>query len=61
MFGVDLTTLTALEEATVPRFLVRGIEEVENRGLSVEGIYRVSGYSRVVKDIKERVDAGKLW
>ena len=61
VFGVDLTTLTALEETTIPQFLVQGIKELEDRGLSVEGIYRVSGFSRVVKDMKERVDAGKLF
>ncbi|XP_076069460.1 N-chimaerin-like isoform X2 [Oratosquilla oratoria] len=43
VFGVDLTTSLRNQPMLVPRIVTECIEEVEARGLLVEGIYRVPG------------------
>lgn len=43
MFGIDLVTLCLAHGVDVPPVLTLCIDEVNRRGLRVEGIYRVSG------------------
>ncbi|XP_062386750.1 rho GTPase-activating protein 12a isoform X2 [Sardina pilchardus] len=62
VFGCSLATLAQRENCTVPYFVRMCIEHVENNGLSVDGLYRVSGNLAVVQKLRfainhdERVD-----
>lgn len=49
MFGVDLSTHLAEANTHVPTIMVKCIHEINDRGLTVQGIYRVSG-------AKQRID-----
>ncbi len=40
-------------------FQVQCITEVEKRGMSEEGLYRLSGSERIIKDLKEKFLLGK--
>ncbi|KAI9731173.1 MAG: Rho-type gtpase-activating protein [Cirrosporium novae-zelandiae] len=53
LFGSDIEQRAEFEKATIPRIIIRCIEEVELRGMDVEGIYRKSGGSSQVQAIKE--------
>lgn len=44
----------------VPEIVIKCIDEVERRGLSEVGIYRVPGAERSVKELKEKFTQGKL-
>ncbi|KAI6241594.1 SH2 motif and Protein kinase C and RhoGAP domain containing protein [Aphelenchoides fujianensis] len=46
MFAVDLTTLCLAHSVAVPPVVSKCIDEVNRRGLQMEGIYRVSGIAR---------------
>lgn len=48
-----------IEGPLVPGLVVRCINEVETRGLTEEGIYRVSGSEKEVKGLKERFLRGR--
>ena len=52
LFGSDLTQRCEFERRVLPAIVTRCIEEVENRGVDVEGIYRKSGGSGQVKQIQ---------
>lgn len=55
-FGVDLTTLCLAHGARLPPVLEACILEVEARGLSVEGIYRVSGSHDHIEKLRQQYD-----
>ncbi|KFY70575.1 hypothetical protein V499_09065, partial [Pseudogymnoascus sp. VKM F-103] len=53
LFGSDLVERAAFERRHIPSVVIRCIEEVELRGMDVEGIYRKTGGSGLVKAIQE--------
>jgi Rho-type GTPase-activating protein 1/2 len=56
LFGSDLTERTEYERRQIPSVVTRCIEEVELRGMDVEGIYRKTGGNSQVKMIQEGFD-----
>lgn len=52
IFGIQLTTRCEYEKRFVPYIVTRCIEEVELRGMDVEGIYRKSGGTGQVNQIR---------
>ncbi|OAL70727.1 rho GTPase activator [Trichophyton violaceum] len=53
LFGGELEQRLEIEKAVIPSIVTRCIEEVELRGMDVEGIYRKSGGSSQVQAIRE--------
>ncbi|KAK2873593.1 hypothetical protein FQN49_002259 [Arthroderma sp. PD_2] len=53
LFGGELEQRLEIEKAVIPSVVTRCIEEVELRGMDVEGIYRKSGGSSQVQIIRE--------
>ena len=56
LFGSDLVERTDYERRQIPSVVTRCIEEVELRGMDIEGIYRKTGGSGQVKIIQEGFD-----
>ncbi|KAG0749868.1 hypothetical protein G6F62_008073 [Rhizopus arrhizus] len=56
MFGNDLIEQSKHENLMIPSIITRCIEQVESRGLDVEGIYRKSGSYNQVKDLQEALE-----
>ncbi|KAJ3591511.1 hypothetical protein NHX12_006645, partial [Muraenolepis orangiensis] len=56
VFGCHLLTLCEREGTTVPSFVKLCLETVERRGLSVDGIYRVSGNLATIQKLRFMVD-----
>uniref|UniRef100_A0A914LT94 Uncharacterized protein n=1 Tax=Meloidogyne incognita TaxID=6306 RepID=A0A914LT94_MELIC len=56
MFAVDLTTLCLAHGVRVPTPLLHCIDEVERRGINVEGIYRVSGSFERIDKLRRQYD-----
>lgn len=52
LFGSDLSERCDFEKATIPSIVRRCIQEVELRGVDVEGIYRKSGGSGQVNQVR---------
>ncbi|TFY52307.1 hypothetical protein EVG20_g10606 [Dentipellis fragilis] len=66
VFGVDLEFLLKRESGgneiphgAVPQFVERSLSEVESRGLSEVGIYRIAGASSEVNGLKEALNRGE--
>ncbi|KAL5494462.1 hypothetical protein EMCRGX_G015798 [Ephydatia muelleri] len=59
VFGVDLTTIAKMDRADIPNVVRDCIETIESRGLSYEGIYRLSGNNLTVTEIKAKYDNGE--
>lgn len=59
VFGIELTTLLTAHNAKLPFVVTKCVEEVEARGLTVEGIYRLSGFAEEIECIKMTFDKGK--
>jgi Rho-type GTPase-activating protein 1/2 len=57
LFGGDLTARCDLEKRVIPSIVARCIEEVELRGMDVEGIYRKSGGNSQVNQVKNGFEA----
>ncbi|XP_022914623.2 unconventional myosin-IXa-like isoform X3 [Onthophagus taurus] len=55
LFGVPLTTLLN-DESTIPVVIERLLAAIEMRGLYIEGIYRKSGVSSKVKELKNKME-----
>ncbi|KAK4103576.1 RhoGAP-domain-containing protein [Parathielavia hyrcaniae] len=53
LFGSDLVERADYERRQIPSVVTRCIEEVELRGMDVEGIYRKTGGNSLVKSIQE--------
>ncbi|KAI1943459.1 Rho-type gtpase-activating protein [Ophidiomyces ophidiicola] len=53
LFGADLEQRLEVEKGVIPSIVTRCIEEVELRGMDVEGIYRKSGGSSQVQMVRE--------
>ncbi|XP_013384122.1 rho GTPase-activating protein 15 isoform X7 [Lingula anatina] len=58
VFGSHLDRLCERERTTVPIFVKRCIQAIENKGLSIDGIYRVSGNLAQVQKLRCAVDQG---
>ncbi|RDW79691.1 RhoGAP-domain-containing protein [Coleophoma cylindrospora] len=56
LFGSDLVERATFERRQIPSVVTRCIEEVELRGMDIEGIYRKTGGSGQVKLIQEGFD-----
>ncbi|KAF2193238.1 rho-type GTPase-activating protein-like protein 2 [Zopfia rhizophila CBS 207.26] len=52
LFGSDLTARAEFEKRMIPSIVSRCIEEVELRGMDVEGIYRKSGATSQVNQVR---------
>ncbi|KAI0689000.1 hypothetical protein BC835DRAFT_1371134 [Cytidiella melzeri] len=66
VFGVDLETLLLRESpndsiapGTIPRIVERLIDEVESRGLTEVGIYRLAGAHSEVNSLKDALNRGE--
>ncbi|KAF1850716.1 RhoGAP-domain-containing protein [Cucurbitaria berberidis CBS 394.84] len=57
LFGSDLTARCEFEKQMIPRIVSRCIEEVELRGMDVEGIYRKSGGTSQVNQVRGGFEA----
>ncbi|KKA23304.1 Rho GTPase activator Rga [Rasamsonia emersonii CBS 393.64] len=53
LFGVELEQRLEQEKCIIPAIVTRCIQEVELRGMDVEGIYRKSGASSVTQAIRD--------
>ncbi|XP_017510629.2 rho GTPase-activating protein 12 isoform X2 [Manis javanica] len=56
VFGSNLANLCQRENSTVPKFVKLCIEHVEEYGLDVDGIYRVSGNLAVIQKLRFAVN-----
>ncbi|CAM9270734.1 unnamed protein product [Lampetra fluviatilis] len=56
VFGCPLQSLCAREDSTVPAFVRLCVQEVDKRGLQVDGIYRLSGNLASVHKLRYAVD-----
>ncbi|XP_070774736.1 rho GTPase-activating protein 12-like [Enoplosus armatus] len=56
VFGCSLSSLCYRENSTVPSFVKMCIDHVENNGLCVDGLYRVSGNLAVIQKLRFAVN-----
>ncbi|XP_042330546.1 LOW QUALITY PROTEIN: rho GTPase-activating protein 12 [Sceloporus undulatus] len=56
VFGCNLSSLCQRENTTVPKFVKLCIEHVEQHGLDVDGLYRVSGNLAVIQKLRFAVN-----
>uniref|UniRef100_A0A3Q3A294 Rho GTPase activating protein 12 n=1 Tax=Kryptolebias marmoratus TaxID=37003 RepID=A0A3Q3A294_KRYMA len=56
VFGCSLTSLCQRENTSVPNFVTMCIHHVENTGLNVDGLYRVSGNLAVIQKLRFAVN-----
>ncbi|XP_060796108.1 rho GTPase-activating protein 12b isoform X5 [Neoarius graeffei] len=56
VFGCSMTSLCSRENTSVPNFVRMCIEHVENTGLNVDGLYRVSGNLAVIQKLRFAVN-----
>ncbi|KAM9416456.1 rho GTPase-activating protein 12-like isoform 4-T9 [Salvelinus alpinus] len=56
VFGCSLSSLCQRENTSVPTFVTMCIDHVENTGLSIDGIYRVSGNLAVIQKLRYAVN-----
>lgn len=57
-YGVELSRLTS-EERTVPQLVEKLINYIEMHGLYTEGIYRKSGSTNKIKELRQGLDTGE--
>ncbi|KAF3691828.1 Beta-chimaerin Beta-chimerin Rho GTPase-activating protein 3 [Channa argus] len=60
VFSCDLTTLVKAHNTTRPMVVDMCIREIELRGMKSEGLYRVSGFSEHIEDVRLAFDRGLL-
>uniref|UniRef100_A0A8C9T404 Chimaerin n=1 Tax=Scleropages formosus TaxID=113540 RepID=A0A8C9T404_SCLFO len=56
VYSCDLTTLVKAHNTKRPMVVDMCIREIESRGLKSEGLYRVSGFSDLIEDVKLAFD-----
>ncbi|ETE71673.1 N-chimaerin, partial [Ophiophagus hannah] len=56
VYSCDLTTLVKVHLTKRPMVVDMCIREIESRGLNSEGLYRVSGFSDLIEDVKMAFD-----
>ena len=59
VFGIDLTTLVMVEGGSIPLIVQQSVAYIERHSLDSEGIYRLSGATSKVLDLKEKFNEGK--
>lgn len=59
-FGVDLAEQMARDNVEVPPIVAKCCEAIEKHGIRLQGIYRVSGMSSKVANLKQRLDKGEV-
>ncbi|XP_022086734.1 rac GTPase-activating protein 1-like isoform X2 [Acanthaster planci] len=57
--NTQLSDVAPSTSPMVPPLVVQCVAEVERRGMSEEGLYRLSGSERAIKELKERAMLGK--
>ncbi|XP_038049414.1 rac GTPase-activating protein 1-like isoform X2 [Patiria miniata] len=57
--NTQLADVAPTTSPMVPALVIQCIAEVERRGMSEEGLYRLSGSERSIKELKERAMLGK--
>lgn len=57
VFGMTLTALMERDNLEVPRVVEQCIAEIERRGMTEEGIYRLSGSSLGIQELKQAYDS----
>jgi len=60
VFGIDLTTHVKAYKMNRPFVVDKCVEEIERRGMCVEGIYRVSGFQEEMDSLRLALDKGKI-
>ncbi|KAL2002176.1 hypothetical protein VTN02DRAFT_500 [Thermoascus thermophilus] len=60
LFGTDLEQRLEHEKTIIPNIVSRCIQEVELRGMDMEGIYRKSGASSAIQTIREGFERSPL-
>ncbi|XP_044525711.1 N-chimaerin isoform X2 [Gracilinanus agilis] len=60
VYSCDLTTLVKAHITKRPMVVDMCIREIESRGLNSEGLYRVSGFSDLIEDVKMAFDRETL-
>jgi len=58
VFGLDLTLITRAQRSSRPWVVDKCIAEIERRGLTSEGLYRVSGFQDEIASLKLALDKG---
>ena len=61
IFGLSLECIQARESNQIPLFFSSALKWIEKNAIQVEGIFRVSGESGKLKDLKERIDEGSYF
>ncbi|XP_069586035.1 beta-chimaerin [Ranitomeya imitator] len=56
VYSCDLTTLVKAHNTPRPMVVEMCIQEIESRGLKSEGLYRVSGFTEHIEDVKMSFD-----
>ncbi|XP_075684738.1 beta-chimaerin isoform X1 [Rhinoderma darwinii] len=56
VYSCDLTTLVKAHNTPRPMVVEMCIQEIESRGLKSEGLYRVSGFTEHIEDVKMAFD-----
>ncbi|XP_071773893.2 N-chimaerin isoform X2 [Centroberyx gerrardi] len=56
VYSCDLTTLVKAHNIKRPMVVDMCIQEIEARGLQSEGLYRISGFSELIEDVKLTFD-----
>ena len=57
-FGVDLALQMARDNAEVPPIVLKCSQAIEKYGMNSQGVYRVSGMTSKVLNLKQRLDKG---
>lgn len=60
VFGFNLAKTLAKEENTIPVIVRKCVEEIERRGLDMEGIYRISGNARTKRQLRAQFEENSL-
>lgn len=60
VFGFNLAKTLAKEENTIPLIVRKCVEEIERRGLDLEGIYRISGNARIKRQLRSQFEENSL-
>lgn len=58
MFGVDLTAFVRSRRTTRPFVVDKCVQEIEARGLLIEGIYRISGFADEMDSLRMALEKG---
>ncbi|CAO3697856.1 hypothetical protein G6F70_007418 [Rhizopus microsporus] len=59
LFGKDLAEQVKIEGSRIPLIVTKCVQEIELRGLTVEGIYRKSGSLQQVKDLQDMMETSQ--